>query len=72
MIEINGFTKKQALLADIIWACETQDQVDYLIKSLPRTDRIDAQIVLEMIITATFDQSMDTSLANEVLAQFRL
>ena len=72
MIEINGFTKKQALLADIIWACETRDQVDYLIKSLPRTDRIDAQIVLEMIITATFDQSMDTSLANEVLAQFRL
>jgi hypothetical protein len=71
-IQIEGFTKKQSKLADIIWACETQEQVTNFIASLPKPDRIEAQIVLQMIVHATFDQSMDTSLANEVLAQFRL
>lgn len=71
-IQIEGFTKKQSMLADVIWACETQEQVANLIASLPKRDRIEAQIVLQMIVTATFDQSMDTDLANEVLAQFRL
>jgi hypothetical protein len=71
-IQIEGFTKKQSMLADIIWSCDTQDQVTNLIASLPKRDRIEAQIVLEMIVTATFDQSLDTDLANEVLARFRL
>jgi 23S rRNA C2498 (ribose-2'-O)-methylase RlmM len=71
-IQIEGFTRKQSMLADIIWACETQEQVTNLIASLPKRDRIQAQIVLQMIVTATFDQSMDTDLAETVLAQFRL
>ena len=70
-IQIEGFTRKQSMLADIIWACETQEQVNNLIASLPKRDRIQAQIVLQMIVHATFDQSMDTELAEKVLAQFR-
>jgi hypothetical protein len=56
MIEIQGFNKKQRLLADIIWALDTQDQVQAFIRSLPKKDREQAQVVCEMMILAFFDE----------------
>ena len=55
MIEIQGFTKKQQMLADIIWALDTQDQVQAFIRSLPDADRKQAQVVCEMMILAFMD-----------------
>jgi hypothetical protein len=71
-IQVDGFTKKQAMLADIIWACETQDQVLAFIKSLPKAEQQEAYVVMQMIIHATFDQFMETDLAEQALAQYRL
>ena len=56
MIEIVGFNKKQRMLADIIWALDTQDQVQAFIRSLPQKDREQAQVVCEMMILAFFDE----------------
>lgn len=55
MIEIQGFTKKQRMLADIIWALDTQDQVQAFIRSLPDADKKMAQVVCEMMILAFMD-----------------
>jgi hypothetical protein len=56
MIEIVGFNKKQRLLADIIWELDTQDQVQAFIRSLPKKDREQAQVVCEMMILAFMDE----------------
>jgi hypothetical protein len=56
MIEIVGFNKKQRMLADIIWALDTQDQVQTFIRSLPKKDREQAQVVCEMMILAFMDE----------------
>lgn len=55
MIEIVGFNKKQRMLADIIWALDTQDHVQAFIRSLPEDDRKQAQVVCEMMILAFMD-----------------
>jgi hypothetical protein len=47
------------MLADIIWALDTQDQVQTFIRSLPKKDREQAQVVCEMMILA-FTDEVDT------------
>ena len=73
MIEIQGFTRKQRLLADIIWALDTQDQVQNFIRSLPPKDRKQAQVITEMIILAFIDQcdTVDPEVSRAI-DQFRL
>lgn len=56
MITIEGLNKKQRLLADIIWALDTQDQVQAFIRSLPERDRQQAQLVCQMMILAFIDE----------------
>ena len=73
MIEIQGFTRKQRLLADIIWALDTQDQVQNFIRSLPPKDREQAEVITEMIILAFIDQcdTVDPEVSRAI-DQFRL
>lgn len=56
MIQIEGLTKKQRMLADIIWSLDTQDQVQAFIKSLPEKDRKQAVVVTQMMILAFIDE----------------
>ena len=56
MIQIEGLNKKQRLLADIIWSLDTQDQVKAFIVSLPAKDRLQAQLVTQMMILAFIDE----------------
>lgn len=44
------------MLADIIWSLDTQDQVRAFIASLPAKDRIQAQLVTQMMILAFIDE----------------
>lgn len=67
MVEIQGFSKKQQMLADIIWALDSQDQVQNFIKSLPTKDRMQAEVVTNMIVLAFFDQVDDTEIAHSIL-----
>jgi hypothetical protein len=70
MIEIEGFSPKQMLLADLVYSCKTRDQVDALVKALPQEDRLEAQVVIDMIILAYIDEINSTDLAEKALKKF--
>lgn len=56
MITIEGFTKRQRMLADIIWALESQQQVEMFISTLPKRQKQEARVVCEMMILACIDE----------------
>lgn len=56
MITIEGLTNKQRLLADIIWSLDTQEQVRSFISTLPARDRLEAQLVTQLMILAFIDE----------------
>lgn len=70
-IEIQGFSPKQMLLADLVYACKTREQVDALVRALPPEERKEAQLVIDMIILAYIDLIDSTDLAEQVLEKFR-
>ena len=72
MISIEGFTKKQRVLADIIWALDGKDQVEAFILSLPYKDQLEARVVTEMMILAFIDEVGNTDVAEQVLTRFKL
>jgi hypothetical protein len=72
MIKIEGLNKKQKLLADIIWALDSQEQVQTFIASLPPKDRRQAQTVTELMILAFLDEVEDTQEAKRVIDRIRL
>jgi hypothetical protein len=59
-ITIEGLTPRQQILADMIWACETRQQINNLIRNLPTVDLQDeAKSIVEMMIMATVEQCYD-------------
>ena len=56
MITIEGLTKQQRQIADMIWSCDTQEDVDQLIKNLPKGYKQDAVVIHQMMIAAVMDQ----------------
>ena len=57
MIKLEGLTQKQHALAQLIWDCETQDQLSMLIKCLPTPeDRYTASTLARMMIQETWEQ----------------
>jgi hypothetical protein len=71
-IQITGLNRKQKMLADIIWALDSQEQVLNFIASLPPKDRKEAETVTQLMILAFFDEVTDTQEACQVIDQFRL
>lgn len=70
-ITIEGFSPKQMILADLVYACKTREHVDALIRALPPEDRKEAEIVVDMIILAYIDLIDSTDLAEKALEKFR-
>ncbi len=59
-IQLDGLTKEQTVLADMIWACKTKKQIDALIASLPtKKMKADAETIVQMMIMATIEQCYD-------------
>lgn len=59
-ITIQGLNKRQAVLADIIWACETRTQINAFIRSLPTVELQDeAKSIVDLMIMATIEQCYD-------------
>jgi 23S rRNA C2498 (ribose-2'-O)-methylase RlmM len=56
MITIQGLTKQQRQIADMIWSCDTQEDVDRLIQNLPKSYNKDAVVIHQMMIAAVMDQ----------------
>ena len=69
MIEIQGLSPKQMALADIMWAISSKEGVDAFIATLPRAERLECEIVKEMILLAFIDQCDDTQIASRVIQQ---
>ena len=54
-ITLQGLTKQQYQLADLLWNCESQQDVEQLKQSLPATHRREAETVHQLMIAAVFD-----------------
>lgn len=53
----------QSKIADLLWAAQTKQEVEVIM----RVFGIDARIVYEMMLAATYDQVEETQLAERVL-----
>jgi len=62
-MEIQFKTHQQTQIADLLWNCETEREVNVVLK----TFGLDGYIVREMLVAATFDQVEETTLAERVL-----
>lgn len=68
MLEIQFRTAEQRRIADLMWECQTNDEVNVLL----RTFGVEAYIVREMLIAATYDETDSVETAKEYLARFAL
>lgn len=59
-ITIQGLNQRQRALAELIWACETKEDIDRFVKGLPTKElRREARVVFDMILMATIEQAYD-------------
>lgn len=65
MITIEGFTPRQRQLASLIWACETNQQVQALVDVFGS----DADVVRNMIVATVLDGIDDVDISSNVLDQ---
>jgi hypothetical protein len=73
MIEITGLTKRQMILADIIWSIEEWDMVEVFIKSLSKRDRIDCEGIIEMMTMSMIEElgNKDFTEANKIIEKVK-
>ena len=73
MIEITGLTKRQMVLADILWSIEEWDMVEVFIKSLSKRDRIDCEGIIEMMTMSMIEElgNKDFTEANEIIEKVK-
>ena len=67
-MDIQFKTAEQARIADLMWACQTNEEVNVLLRAFG----VEAYIVREMMIAATYDEVEDVAFAQQVLKPFRL
>jgi hypothetical protein len=58
MPQLTNLTQRQKQLADLIWNCDSQEDVQLLIRSLPTEYRKDAATVLAMIIIECIEEEI--------------
>ena len=58
-IELRGLTRQQYQIADLLWSCESQADVQQLIHSMPAGYKEDAITIHQLMIAAVFDQYED-------------
>ncbi len=58
-ITLHGLTRQQHQIADMIWSCESQADVDKLIQNLPPAYKQDAETIHQLMIAAVMDQYED-------------
>jgi hypothetical protein len=74
MITLEGLTHKQKMLAQLIWDCETQDQLEMLIRCLPtKEDRHMASTLSRVMIYEALEPGIDRyqAVAQEVIDHVR-
>lgn len=58
-ITLEGLTRQQYQIADMLWQCDTQSDVEQLIRNLPAAYQRDAKTIHQLMIAAVFDQYED-------------
>ena len=65
-MEIQFANARQVEIADLLWAADTQQEAQAVIRKFGR----EAVVVQQMILAAAFDEVSDVSDAQEVLGKF--
>jgi hypothetical protein len=77
MITIEGLTQRQKQLMDIMWGCQTLDQVTSFIRALPtRKDQLDAASLVKIATWDSIEQEVGfteevTDAANDCISRAR-
>ena len=58
-ITLQGLTKQQYQLADLLWNCESQEAVEQLKRRLPAALKRDAETIHQLMIAAVIDDYED-------------
>lgn len=72
IIQIEGLTKRQRALADIMWSMDSPNDVASFIESLPDEQAREARTVMNLMVWAMLDTVMDTDMAQPILERYRL
>lgn len=67
MITLEGLTAQQVQICNLIWNCDSMDDVDRLVRNMPPAFRRDAETVKELMIAASLDSVNDVEIAQKVL-----
>ena len=63
MMHLDGLTKRQLAIAQLLWSTETKEEVELYCKVNP-----EVRVVYEMMVAAMMDTFTDTDLADEVIS----
>ena len=58
-IQLQGLTRQQYQIADMIWRCDSQESVDQLMRAMPAAYKQDAETIYQLMIAAVMDQHME-------------
>jgi hypothetical protein len=73
MITLHGLTAREQLLADLIWACDTQQQATALINSLQGPDRRAAHSIMQVMVLEALEERIEDykHAADQVISSLR-
>jgi hypothetical protein len=58
---IQGLTHKQVLIADLIWSCHSQQEVEALVRALPtKEDQQTARALMQCMVHECLEELLDT------------
>ena len=61
MIKIEGLTKKDVEICDLLWNCDSDTEVENLIAMMPTAMQDRALVLRDMIVAAELDAYMEVS-----------
>jgi hypothetical protein len=67
MITLEGLSQQQIQIAEMLWKCNSLEDVDRLVRNMPPTYRQDAVTLKELMIAASLDSYEETQLAERAL-----
>jgi hypothetical protein len=67
MITLEGLSQQQVQIAEMLWKCNSLEDVDRLVRNMPDSYRQDAMTLKELMIAASLDSYQETQLAERAL-----
>jgi hypothetical protein len=67
MITLEGLSQQQVQIAEMLWKCNSLEDVDRLVRNMPDSYRQDAMTLKELMIAASLDSYEETELAERAL-----